>query len=108
MKKLLFIAAALVGLQLSAQVKSLEGLKLTKTEDSVYDFEIPAGNDKLAYDLVCNLAQECESFSDLPQEVIGKKAIHGFYFRFKDQDVVYILYKGGRVAGALIEKKKGA
>jgi hypothetical protein len=44
----------------------------------------------------------------LPREVIGKKAIHGFYFRFKDQDVVYILYKGGRVAGALIEKKKGA
>lgn len=108
MKKLLFIAAALVGLQLSAQVKSLEGLKLTKIEDNVYDFEIPEGNDKAAYELVCNLAEECSSYIRVPREIVGEKAILGYFFFIDEYEVIYVLHKGGRVTGSLIKRKKGA
>lgn len=108
MKKLLLIVSALVGFQLSAQVKAIEGLELTKTEENVYDFKIPEGNDEQAYVVLCGLVEECKTFSDIELSILSKNALYGLYFRFEEYDVVYIMYKGGRVAGALIEKKKGA
>jgi hypothetical protein len=108
MKKLFLIIAAFAGFQLSAQVKSIEGLKLTKVEEGVFDFRIPEGNDRKTYELVHSLADECQSYIDIPKELIGETAILGYYFFFENHEVIYLLYKGGRVSGSVIEKKKGA
>jgi hypothetical protein len=107
MKKLFLIIAAFVGFQLSAQVKSIEGLKLTKVEEGLFDFTIK-NDDYKAHKLVKSLAEECTAYTAIPQEVIGKDGICGYFFHFEDCDVLYILLRGGTVKGSVIEKKKGA
>ena len=107
MKKLFLIIAAFVGFQLSAQVKSIEGLKLTKVEEGLFDFTIK-NDDYKAYKLVRSLTEECTSYTLIPREVIGEDSICGYFFHFEGYDVLYILLRGGTVKGSLIEKKKGA
>jgi hypothetical protein len=85
--------------------KSLDGIRMTQVDDRL-DFTI--NDDFVSYSLAVSLAEECDSFTEIPKDVLGKDGLVGYFFHFQDYDVLYILVRGGTLKGSLLEKKKGA
>jgi hypothetical protein len=86
--------------------KSLDGIYMTQVEQGVYDFTIT--DDFASHSLAVSLSDECDSFTEIPKDVLGKDGLVGYFFHFEDYDVLYVLVRGGTLKGSLIEKKKGA
>lgn len=106
MKKILTIAAIILGSQVFAQSAPLNGVTLVEVEEGVKDFTIK--NDASAYALHQNLIDKCNSYSVIDEEILGKEGLFGVFFYFDNETVLFIVCKGGTVKGSLIEKKKGA
>jgi hypothetical protein len=107
--KTVFLSCLLfTSMSLFAQQKpiALNGIELTLVKPGQYDYGIKEGNDYDTYELVISLADECDSFTEIPKDVLGKEGLLGYFFHFEDFDVLYILCSGGAVKGSLIEKNK--
>lgn len=108
MKTTLLSTLLVASLSLFAQQppKSLDGIYMTQVEQGRLDFTI--NDDFVSYSLAVSLAEECDSFTEIPKDVLGKDGLVGYFFHFQDYDVLYILVRGGTLKGSLVEKKKGA
>jgi len=104
MKIIILSIATLLSFGSFAQVKSLDGIELTQSEQSMYDFTVKG--DYEAYRLAMDLAEECDSYTTIPDDILGTDALCGYFFHFKGHDVLYILVPGGMVKGSLIRKEE--
>jgi hypothetical protein len=102
MKKILLIAALVLGTQAFAQSAPLNGVELVEVKQNVKDFTIT--DDEQAYKLHRALLNECDSYTVIDNDILGSDAIHGVFFYFKDEKVLYILCRGGVVKGSVIQK----
>ena len=106
MKKILTIAAIILGSQVFAQSAPLNGVTLVQVEEGVKDFTIK--NDAKAYALHQDLIEQCNSYTIIDEEILGEEGLFGVLFYFDNEAVLFILCRGGTIKGSLIEKKKGA
>lgn len=102
MKKIIVFFAILLPIGGYAQIKSLDGIELTQSEQGVYDFTVK--DDYQSFKLVRDLAAECDSYTTIPDDILGTDALCGYFFHFKGYDVLYVLIPGGVVKGSLITK----
>jgi hypothetical protein len=102
MKKILLLAAIVLGSQAFAQSAPLNGVEFVEVKQNVKDFTIT--DDEQAYTLHRALLKECDSYTVIDNDILGSDAIHGVFFYFKDEKVLYILCRGGVVKGSLIQK----
>jgi hypothetical protein len=104
MKTIILSIATLLSFGSFAQVKSLDGIELTQSEQNVYDFTI--NGDYQAFKLAKDLAVECDSYTTISDDILGTDALCGYFFHFNGYDVLYILVPGGVVKGSLIRKEE--
>lgn len=104
MKIIILSIATLLSFGSFAQVKSLDGVELTQSEQNVYDFTV--NGDYHALKLAKDLAVECDSYTTIPDDILGTDALCGYFFHFNGYDVLYILVPGGVVKGSLIRKEE--
>ena len=102
MKKILIIVALALGAQAFAQSAPLNGVTLVQVEDNIQYFTIT--DEFQSYTLHRALIAECESYTIIDDEILGPDALHGVFFYFKNEKVLYILCKGGLTKGSVIRK----
>jgi len=102
MKKILLIVALALGTQAIAQSAPLNGVTLVQVKDKVQDFTLT--DEAQIYYLHRELVAQCDSYTIIDEEILGDDALHGAFFYFKDEKVLFILCRGGTVKGSLIQK----
>ena len=114
MKKLILIAAVILGFQSNAQVKSptgtelnskvalaFEGIELIEVKPGVWDYTLEGLNDSdsadyRAYKLYFDLGSACINATKIPKSDV---TIFGYIFHFEECDVYYMCMYGGTVRG---------
>lgn len=127
MKELIFIAAAILGFQVNAQVKSpagielnskvalaFEGIELVEFQSGVWDYTLNGLNDSdsadyRAYKLYFDLGSACINATGTQSRKNKRlKLPPGWLFHFEDCDVWYLVLPGGTVSGSITFKQAGS
>lgn len=122
MKKLFLVAAATLGFQANAQLKSpegielnskvalaFEGIELIEVKPGVWDYTLEGLNDSdsadyRAYKLYFDLGSACINATKAFKNKRKQNSSYGWLFHFEDCDVWYLVFPGGTVSGGVYFK----